>query len=97
MSIGYVLLLSEDKYYIGISEHLDVRLSQHFCGEGASWTKRYPPIQLLETFEGGKVNEKQKTMDFMERYGWQNVRGAGWTGFEIKQPLFLRNGAPANP
>ena len=41
----YVLLLEENKYYIGKSNNIDNRLESHFNGNGSAWTKKYKPIK----------------------------------------------------
>lgn len=82
----YVLKLENDKYYIGITARFNPqdRIQQHISGYyGAKWTKKYPPTETLElidlgltTSEQAERGEKIKTLDYMAKYGYQNVRGA---------------------
>ncbi len=91
----YVLYLEQEKYYIGYSKGLEdfQRLHQHFDMIGAAWTQKYPPICLLEIIHPGSHDlEKEKTLEYMTRFGWENVRGAGWTQTEMPhKPIVLWN------
>ncbi len=42
----YVLQNSADRYYIGLSENIDVRLAQHNAGL-SKWTAKYRPWTLI--------------------------------------------------
>jgi predicted GIY-YIG superfamily endonuclease len=84
----YVLKLTRDKYYVGWSNtSLRDRITAHFNGKGAAWTKIYKPIDIHEIKIGGnKITETTLTLQFMKKYGWQNVRGANWNEIELKFP-----------
>lgn len=81
----YVLKLKDDKYYVGITARSNPqdRIQQHIGGYyGAKWTKKYPPVETLETRDLGLVStndaeleEKTTTREYMKKYGYQNVRG----------------------
>ena len=43
----YMLRCSDGSYYVGHTEDLDVRLSQHRQGIGCEWTKRRRPVELV--------------------------------------------------
>ena len=79
----YVLKLEDDKYYCGMTSKIVSRIKKHFNGGGAVWTKKYPPIRIEECIlihngdHPGEI-EKQKTLEYMSLYGWENVRGSGW-------------------
>ena len=98
---GYILLLEDNKYYVGISGNLTERLHNHFNNDGitngSSWTRKYKPIKVIEYFIGTKEKEKIKTLEYMKMYGWENVRGAGWTALKIVCPICLRTGATQAP
>lgn len=80
----YVWELEGGKYYVGWSENLARRIDEHLSGEGAMWTKKYPPIALLEVVRGGKDVEKEKTLRYMREKGFANVRGGPWCCVEYK-------------
>ena len=44
----YVLELENNKYYIGKTNSLELRLDSHFNGRGCKWTTKYKPIKLIE-------------------------------------------------
>lgn len=83
----YVLKLEEDKYYVGRTSNILIRIEQHFKGEGAIFTKAFKPIKVIELSEElTKQDERNKTLEYMEKYGWQNVRGFVWCSLEIREP-----------
>jgi hypothetical protein len=43
----YVLRLEEGKYYVGWTGDIRRRIEEHFDGRGASWTRLYPPLEVL--------------------------------------------------
>jgi predicted GIY-YIG superfamily endonuclease len=87
--ILYILKLKDDKYYIGITLNLNQRLAQHFSGEGSQFTKKYKPLEVLKVIYNDDINEDYEnnlTLEYMEKYGWNNVRGGYYTRLEIKKP-----------
>ena len=94
----YILKLKSEKYYIGYSDsHISDRINKHFTGRGSSWTKLYRPIQIIKTIDGSKDLEKEYTLIYMRKYGWQNVRGAGWTAINILCPNEFRSSSSLHP
>ena len=90
----YVLLLEQDKYYVGWTNNLEKRLCHHTqrTSNKPSWIKKYPFVKIVEVAEGDKTQEKEITLKYMQKYGWQNVRGASWTQSGlIRCPLELRD------
>ena len=72
----YVLLLKNAHFYVGITDHLQRRLRQHFSGKGAIWTRRYPPLDVLELIPNASIFVETKVMlDYMNKYGKDRVRG----------------------
>ena len=80
----YVLELENLKYYIGYSDNINQRLYKHFNKNGSEWTKKYKPVKLLECIVGDKTVENSKTLEYMAKYGWENVRGASWCAVDLK-------------
>lgn len=74
----YVLQLARGKYYVGSTNNLQRRLSEHFSGYGAKWTQKYQPQKLVYT-KKGKGHENALTKDTMRKYGIDNVRGGSWS------------------
>ncbi len=43
----YILLCSDDTYYTGSTNNLDIRVKKHQAGEGANYTAKRLPVELL--------------------------------------------------
>jgi predicted GIY-YIG superfamily endonuclease len=81
----YVLRLKHDKYYIGITSKKNphTRIAEHMNGfYSAQWVKKYEPIEPVEVIDIGNLTqaeadrlELQRTLQYMHKYGYQNVRG----------------------
>jgi predicted GIY-YIG superfamily endonuclease len=83
----YVLECEGGRYYIGKSEGKFLkRVDEHFLGNGCEWTKRYPPIRLIESFHKARnVDEDIKTKEYMRQYGVDLVRGGSYSQLELPQ------------
>ncbi len=53
----YILLCSNDQYYTGSTIDLEKRLAEHQNGEGANFTKKYPPVKLVYYEEFQRIDE----------------------------------------
>ena len=82
----YVWELEEKKYYVGTSGNLSQRLKQHSSEDGAKWTQKYKPVKIIEICLGNKEVENRKTIEYMKKYGWENVRGGPWCQVNMKNP-----------
>lgn len=76
----YVLRLVQNKFYVGktrnrVSETR--RLLAHMRGKGAWWTRKYPPVEVLEVHHDcDDFDELKFTLNMMYEHGIDNVRGA---------------------
>ena len=90
MGIVYVLKLQNNKYYVGYTDdtNLDARMYRHKRGYGSSWTNKHKPIKLIRVIHNvDKLKEKQITIQYMKKYGYQNVRGYVWSSsYPIQKP-----------
>jgi predicted GIY-YIG superfamily endonuclease len=88
----YVLQLVEERYYVGRTGNIIRRIEEHFTGNGSIYTKQYKPLKVIEV-EEEKTNEDErlKTLEIMEKYGWEKVRGACWCSLEITKPNIEKN------
>jgi predicted GIY-YIG superfamily endonuclease len=73
----YILKLEDDCWYVGVSSDLKHRLTKHFKGMGASFTKKHKPLEVAAVYQGDC--EKSATHYAISKYGKANVRGYGWT------------------
>ena len=75
----YVLKLSKGKYYVGLTRNDFQRLVQHKKGNGAVWTKKYPPIEIYSVQSDLKESDENRiTLEMMKKFGIENVRGGDW-------------------
>ena len=47
MCYMYILRCSNGQYYVGSTHDIDKRLDEHQSGEGALFTKKHLPVQLV--------------------------------------------------
>jgi len=72
----YVLLLQDNKYYVGKTNNPDFRYQSHYNLNGSEWTKKYNPINLFEIIPNqDNFDEDKITLQYMNKYGIDNVRG----------------------
>jgi predicted GIY-YIG superfamily endonuclease len=83
--ILYVLKLNNEKYYVGQTTQLK-RLRQHLNGNGSAFTKLHGVVSIVEVipvdiedYAGAEILENKKTIDYMNKFGWENVRGGFWS------------------
>ncbi len=62
----YVIQNAEGKFYIGISEDVETRVTQHNTGV-SKWTKSRGPWALRWTSEAMSITEARKLENFLKR------------------------------
>jgi predicted GIY-YIG superfamily endonuclease len=78
----YILKLENDKYYVGKTNNLELRLKNHFKNNGSLWTKRYKPQEILEIINNcDEFDEDKYTIKMMKKHGIDNVRGGSFCKF----------------
>ena len=89
----YVLKLQAGNWYVGSTSNIEARVCEHFAGQGALWTQKYPPISVAEVTEcltGDPLPlERAKSAEMAMKYGWSRVRGAGHVKVEASQPAWF--------
>lgn len=79
MLLIYVLELNEGYYYVGITENLNQRLDNHMKGNGAWAVQEFGFKNLIEVrVNGSKEMERDVTLEYKDKYGWDRVFGAEW-------------------
>ena len=48
----YILSCADNSLYTGLTRDLDRRLSEHMTGQGAAWTRKRLPVQLVFSLDG---------------------------------------------
>ena len=80
----YILLLEENKYYIGKTTQPEIRLEKHFNSNGSAWTKKYNPIKVIGLIPDCEdFDEDKYTLKYMQKYGINNVRGGTFCGITL--------------
>ncbi len=75
----YVLKLEQDNWYVGITYNLNLRMAQHWTGQGAKWTQLHKPISIEAVhYPASKEMENRITTEYMEKYGGDKVRGGSY-------------------
>ena len=84
----YVLELEDNRYYVGRTSNFIQRMNEHFTSNGSIYTKKYKPIKIKEIIEEKTLfDEKDKTLEYMKKFGWEKVRGYAWCREKIlKEP-----------
>ena len=85
----YVLLLQDNKIYVGFSKNPKHRIKSHFFWPEVSFLRKYPPTDIIMIKVGGKDFEEHLTKLLMKEYGWKNVRGGGYTQLNLPKPKFI--------
>ena len=91
----YVLKLENNKWYVGKTkdrqmiyllktERLFYLTKRFKSGTRSPWTQMNKIIGVEEIIEDGDL--KTITLDYMKRYGWENVRGYAWSQWNMKYP-----------
>lgn len=81
--IVYVLKLEHGKWLIGNTKNLEWSLDLHKKGS-PPWLDLHKVVEVREVREEGDT--KTITLDYMRRYGWENVRGHSWRRWDMKNP-----------
>ena len=74
----YTIKLQCGKYYVGRSNIPEQRILEHFRTGGSEWTRMFRPIQIISQVKGDPYDEEKYTLQAMERYGVDNVRGGSY-------------------
>lgn len=62
MATIYVLRCEKGKYYVGqTKKKLEERFIEHKNRQGSAWTRKYPPLSIIESFETKDEFEENNT------------------------------------
>lgn len=53
----YILKCANNHYYVGSTDNLEIRIKQHQNGEGANYTKKHLPVELVYYEEYQKIDD----------------------------------------
>ena len=82
----YVLALENGCYYVGMTHDLNRRLSQHFSGTGALWTRLHKPKSVEKVIYPAIEEdlENKITREYMNMYGEDKVKGGRYCSVKVK-------------
>lgn len=90
MGYIYVLICENNKFYIGkTNKYVDERFQEHITNPCA-WTKKYKPLKIIHYFESNyDFDEDITTLEYMKKYGIENVRGGTYSQIFLPQHQYL--------
>ena len=85
----YVILCSDEHYYVGTTTNVTKRFSEHKSKRGAAFTKSHKPIKIISVDDLGVVSyrdaiiaENEKTLEVMRQHPGKTTGGiaaeCGW-------------------
>lgn len=96
----YALECEDSCYYIGQTNDIVRRFRQHKeqGDEGSVWTSNHKPIRIVETWnletysqESAMNFENKLTIEYINKYGWDKVRGGIYIFFDGSHHFGLLN------
>ena len=82
----YILSSRDRKYYIGVTKNPSKRIFEHATKNGASWTKKYPPVEVIAIVSDvDEFDEDKYVKIYMSKYGIDNVRGGSYCTIKLPQ------------
>ena len=74
-------------FYVGVSYALNNRIAQHTSGRGSAWVRLHPCVRIADVrMNATLAMEKEVTLDYMRRYGWEQVRGGPYSKPYMRRP-----------
>jgi len=82
--VVYIVKLENGKWWVGKTTNVERRLKKIRKGIGPPWTI----INRMKKLEEIRKNAdlKEVTLEYMQLYGWENVRGYAWSQWNMKRP-----------
>ena len=84
----YILELEGNRYYIGKTQDTTTRIKKHFKGYGSEYTKKFKPVKI-EKIIYSCDDELKYTLEYMKKYGIENVRGGPFVKLELPREYII--------
>lgn len=82
----FVLLLENDKYYIGSCNDPNNDINKYLTGYGPKWIKKHKPIKIREIISPCDIFDIDKhTKRYMATHGVSNVRGGAYSNLRLSK------------
>ena len=86
----YAIMLDGGRFYVGSTDNIYARLLDHELQgpKAAKWVRRHGPVRrVVEVMRNAPADgELYKTLEYMQLFGWQNVRGSSYCQLEMANP-----------
>lgn len=80
----YVLKCESNKYYVGKTIDLKLRLEYHIIKQNCRWTKQFKPISLKKIIvSNDSLDEDKLVKKYMIKKGIYNVRGGSYCQLKL--------------
>ena len=83
----YVLSLHGNRFYVGASCDIDVRIANHKAGRGSAFTRAFPVVEeekpATRPMDDYESWERAETLWRVRAHGADNVRGWMWTTVKL--------------
>lgn len=88
----YVLQLENECFYVGYTNDIELRWIEHKHGFGSTWTRINKPIKIILIHPNQSILfENSLTEKYIEKYGYNKVRGGDHFYFEEKYGDILKD------
>ena len=84
----FVLKLENDKWYVGHSSNAEKYIKKTFDGHGPLWTQLHKPKEVAGLLLGDKSLQNVITLEYMKKYGINNVRGYAYSARELQPNIY---------
>jgi hypothetical protein len=86
----YVLMLQGGRIYVGNSDNIYTRLTEHFLQSthSSNWVREHgPPLRVMEIVRNSCADdERYKTLEWCDLVGYEYVRGAAYCKMDSRGP-----------
>ena len=71
------------RYYVGSAKDYKARVEAHFSGEGAAYSQKYTPVELVSVKIGTRYDEDATARHLMATHGIDYVRGGAYSRLHL--------------
>jgi hypothetical protein len=82
----YILELNGGNFYVGKTNNIARRFNDHKNGRGCAWTRLHGGCKIIEIHNNENLFDEDKhTLDFMNMFGVDKVRGGSFSNIELTE------------
>jgi predicted GIY-YIG superfamily endonuclease len=84
----YTLRLEHDCWYVGRSSSPNLRITDHWSGSGAAWTRLHPVIEVWDVCSmASPLSEEHVTEELMVKFSIDKVRGGCYSQVDLPDDI----------